>query len=191
MMPLEERIPKMFATAFDRGCMLVLGGARSGKSGFALNAGNALARKRWFVATARAGDDEMAERIRMHRADRGAAWATIEEPVRLAETIESIDAADTVIVVDCLTLWLSNLFMRHGQDQGAVEDAVAALCSGLSRVTGAVILVSNEVGLGIVPGDALSRRFRDTAGWMNRLVAERAVKVAALFAGLPMVLKDA
>ena len=179
----------MSAAPLNRGCMLVLGGARSGKSGFALNAGNALGRKRWFLATAQAGDEEMAERIRRHRAERGPEWTTIEEPFLVAETILAVDAPDTVILVDCLTLWLSNLFMKYGQDQDAVEEAVSALCSVLSRIRGTVIVVSNEVGLGIVPTDALSRRFRDTAGRMNRLVAEKAVRVTVVLAGLPLVLK--
>jgi adenosylcobinamide kinase/adenosylcobinamide-phosphate guanylyltransferase len=180
----------MFNTLFDRGCMLVLGGARSGKSAFALNVCNALDRKRWFLATAQAGDGEMEERIRRHQAERGDAWTAVEEPLFVAERIASIDGPDTVILVDCLTLWLSNLFMEHGEGQAAVEHAVAGLCSGLSRVKGAVILVSNEVGLGIVPGDALSRRFRDTAGWMNQRVAEQADRVVMVVAGIPMVVKD-
>jgi len=180
----------MFATAFDRGCMLVLGGARSGKSGFALSISNALDRRRYFLATAQAGDGEMEERIRCHQAQRGPGWTTVEEPLYVAEKIASIDAPDTVILVDCLTLWLSNLFMTHGEDRGAVEDAIGALCDGLSEVQGAVIVVSNEVGLGIVPGDALSRRFRDAAGWMNQRVGEKADKVVMVVAGIPMVVKD-
>jgi len=174
---------------FERGCTLVLGGARSGKSGFALNVANALDRKRWFVATARAGDGEMADRIRRHQAQRGPAWTTVEEPLRVAERIASIDGPDAVILVDCLTLWLSNLFMEHGEDQAAVEQAVAGLCAGLSRVRGAVILVSNELGQGIVPADALSRRFRDSAGWLNQRVAAQADQVVMAVAGIPMVLK--
>ncbi|MBW1786662.1 MAG: bifunctional adenosylcobinamide kinase/adenosylcobinamide-phosphate guanylyltransferase [Deltaproteobacteria bacterium] len=180
----------MFSHPFDTGCMLVLGGARSGKSDFALKTCNALERKRIFLATAQAGDEEMLARIRKHQAERGPGWTTVEEPLFITEQIKAIDGPETVILLDCLTLWLSNLFMTHGEDEEAVEKNMLAFCDTLPSLKGALVVVSNEVGLGIVPGDALSRRFRDSAGWMNQRVAEKAVKVAMLVAGLPLVLKD-
>ena len=130
----------MFATPFEKGCMLVLGGARSGKSGFALNVCNGLGRRRIFLATAQAGDDEMAARIRNHRAERGSEWRTIEAPLGIADRIRAADGPESVILLDCLTLWLSNLFMAHGEDQAEVEGQVTALCDVLSSLKGTYLV---------------------------------------------------
>jgi len=181
----------MFKKKFEQGCMLVLGGAKSGKSSFALNACNSLDRERIFLATAQALDQEMEERIRRHQAERGSGWRTIEEPLKVAETIGSLDSEDTIILLDCLTLWLNNLYMEHGEDQEAIDKAVEDLARQLTDIRGAVIVVSNEVGMGIVPDNQLSRTYRDTAGYMNQRIARLAVKVVAVLAGLPLVLKDA
>ena len=180
----------MFKKKFEQGCMLVLGGAKSGKSSFALNVCNSLNKKRIFLATAQALDQEMEERIRRHQAERGSGWRTIEEPLKVAETIGSLDSEDTIILLDCLTLWLNNLYMEHGEDQEAIDEAIENLAGQLADIRCAVVVVSNEVGMGIVPDNQLSRTYRDTAGYMNQRIARLSVKVVAVLAGLPIVLKD-
>jgi len=181
----------MFKKKFERGCLLVVGGAKSGKSSFALNVCNSLGRERIFLATAQALDQEMEERIRRHQVERGSGWRTIEEPLKVAETIGSLDSKDTVILLDCLTLWLNNLYMEYGEDQEVVVEAIENLARQLTNIHGAVVVVSNEVGMGIVPDNQLSRTYRDTAGYMNQRIAHLAGKVVAVLAGLPLVLKDA
>lgn len=162
---------------------LVLGGARSGKSRHAQALAEACEAPRRFVATAQAFDAEMVDRIARHRADRSAAWATIEAPLALAETIATID--DGVLLVDCLTLWTSNLLLAEADVDAATDALIAALAQSRVRV----VLVSNEVGWGIVPDNALARRFRDVAGRVNQRVAAAADRVDLLVAGLPMSLK--
>lgn len=163
---------------------LVLGGARSGKSRHALALAEAAGPRRIFVATGEAGDAEMAERIARHRAERGAGWRTLEEPLDLARAVGDAAAADAVLV-DCLTLWLSNL-MLAGRD---VEAATAALLGALARAPLPVVLVSNEVGLGLVPETALGRRFRDAQGRLNQRVAAAVGRVDFVAAGLALRLK--
>ncbi len=181
----------MFKKKFEQGCMLILGGAKSGKSSFALNVCNSLNKKRIFLATAQALDQEMEERIRRHQAERGSGWLTVEEPLKVAETIGSLDSKDTVILLDCLTLWLNNLYMEHGEDQEAIDKAIENLARQLADIHGAVVVVSNEVGMGIVPDNQLSRTYRDTAGYMNQHIARLSGKVVAVLAGIPLMLKDA
>jgi adenosylcobinamide kinase/adenosylcobinamide-phosphate guanylyltransferase len=167
---------------------LVLGGARSGKTGYAVGEAQSLAAptggRLVMVATAEALDAEMAARIARHRAERDAAWTTVEAPLALAAAVGALGAGD-VAVVDCLTLWLSNL-MAGEADIGA---AVAGLAAALTLTDARVILVSNEVGQGIVPDNALARRFRDEAGWMHQALAREAGHVVFVTAGLPQVLK--
>lgn len=175
---------------------LVLGGARSGKSRYAESlvdgtlAGDR-ARPSLLIATAdladsiRHDDDEMMARIDAHRRRRGPHWRTIEEPVDLAGALQRAQADGRPILVDCLTLWLSNLL---GRDQD-VDTAFDALVAALTRVTVDVVLVANEVGLGVVPDNALARRFRDEAGRLNIRLARDAGRVLFLVAGLPMVVK--
>ncbi|MGE3652346.1 MAG: bifunctional adenosylcobinamide kinase/adenosylcobinamide-phosphate guanylyltransferase [Reyranellaceae bacterium] len=162
---------------------LELGGARAGKSRHAL----ALLGGGVYVATAEAGDAEMAERIAAHRAERGASWTTIEEPLDLATVLRRHAHDSRPLLVDCLTLWLSNLMHRNRD----VEAATAALLAALDERGGETVLVANEVGLGIVPGNALARRFRDAQGTLNRRIAARADRVMFMAAGLPLVLKGA
>lgn len=163
---------------------LILGGARSGKSARAL----ALARApRVFVATAEALDAEMAERIRRHQAERGPDWGLAEAPLELAAAIEAHAGEGVTLVVDCLTLWLSNL-MHHGREP---EAETAALLAALAAAPGRAVLVSNEVGLGIAPANALGRDFRDAQGRLNQSVAAAAEHVEFVAAGLPMLLKGA
>ena len=160
---------------------LVIGGARSGKSrtAEALLAGEA---SPLYVATAEALDDEMRVRIAQHRAERGGHWRTREAPLELASVLEREGGP---ALVDCLTLWLTNLLLG-GHD---IAEHVARLERVLAARAGPTVLVANEVGLGIVPGDALSRRFRDEAGRLNQRVAALSDRVLFVAAGLPIVLK--
>jgi adenosylcobinamide kinase/adenosylcobinamide-phosphate guanylyltransferase len=177
---------------------LVLGGARSGKSAYAEKLAAQSGRTVVYIATARSGDGEMAARIAQHRSDRPQHWCTVEEPLLLADAIRRHGADDTLILVDCLTLWLSNLMFSDGGDYPDVgtiklaplfSEQRAALLDALQSARGDVVLVSNEVGMGIVPMGAVSRCFLDEAGRLNQAVAavcDRAVFVAA---GLPLALK--
>lgn len=164
---------------------LVLGGARSGKSAHAERLCERAA-ARLYLATAEAGDDEMAERIRRHRARRGPAWTTVEEPVELAAALGRYAAPDRPVLVDCLTLWLSNV-MAAGRDVGAERER---LVGALAATAGPVVLVSNEVGLGLVPETPLGRAFRDEAGRLNQAVAAVAGRVVFVAAGIPLTLKE-
>jgi len=181
----------MVKDQFEQGCMLVLGGAKSGKSRFAMDICNAFDRKRIFLATAQALDREMEERILRHRAERGSDWLTVEEPIEIASAIRTMDKQDTVILVDCLTLWLNNLFMTYQEDGKKIDRNIDDLVRQLPDVRGAVVVVSNEVGMGIVPENQLSRRYRDTAGDLNQRVAGVADRVIAILAGQPLVIKNA
>ncbi|HZB91223.1 MAG TPA: bifunctional adenosylcobinamide kinase/adenosylcobinamide-phosphate guanylyltransferase [Stellaceae bacterium] len=165
---------------------LVLGGARSGKSRYAEALVARAAPRALYLATAEAGDEEMAERIRQHRARRGALWETLEEPLALGASLRREARADRPILVDCLTLWLANL-LAAGR---AVDGEIAALLEALPDLAGPVVFVANEVGLGIVPENALARRFRDDAGRLNQQLAACAERVVFIAAGLPLVLKE-
>jgi len=167
--------------------VLVIGGARSGKSRYAQGLLAASRREPLLIATGEAGDAEMAARIAAHRAERPAHWRTIEEPLALASTIDSWAAPERVVLVDCVTLWLSNLYMAARDAAAESEGLVAAI----SRAAGPVILVSNEVGLGIVPDNALARAFRDAQGRLNQQLAACCGKVVLVSAGLPLLLKPA
>jgi adenosylcobinamide kinase / adenosylcobinamide-phosphate guanylyltransferase len=170
---------------------LVLGGARSGKSTHAekLATGSlhgAPPQPAVYIATAQAGDVEMATRIMAHRARRGAGWTTIEEPLKLAEALETAAAHGRPVLVDCLTLWLSNL-MQAGAD---LDEAADDLVRTLEGYAVPVVFVSNEVGLGIVPDTPLGRAFRDAQGRLNMRMADRADRVVLMAAGLPLIMKD-
>ncbi len=164
---------------------LVLGGARSGKSRHAEALVSARPPPWLYLATGEAGDDEMAARIAAHRARRGADWRTIEVSRDLASALAGAPAGSAVLI-DCLTLWLSNLMLADA-DVGAEIDR---LDHALARAHGPIVLVSNEVGLGIVPDNALARRFRDAQGALNQRMAARADRVVLMVAGLPLVVKD-
>ena len=165
--------------------LLVLGGARSGKSRYAQGRAEALAGEMIYLASAQAFDDEMRERIALHRADRGPRWSTVEAPLELAEAITVYSTPETVVLVDCLTLWASNLMLAERDTAAATE----GLTRSLSSARGPVILVANEVGLGIVPDNALARRFRDVAGKINQEVARAVDSAIFIAAGLPISLK--
>ena len=168
----------------------VLGGARSGKSlyaeGLVEGAGGGRAGGGLYLATAEAGDKEMAARIEEHKKRRGPDWTTIEEPLDITVALNRHAAPERPVLVDCLTLWLSNV-MAAGRD---VESEIRALVDCLGSLGGPVVLVSNEVGMGIVPDNALARSYMDHAGRMNQAVAEAAHRVVVVTAGLPQVLKD-
>lgn len=165
---------------------LILGGARSGKSGHAQrlaeNSGLAVS----IIATARAGDGEMAARIERHRVERPRHWSTVEEPLALAQALLASAESGCFLVVDCLTLWLLNL-LEAGEMVFRRERA--ALLEALPHLPGQVALVANEVGLGVIPMGELSRRFVDEAGWLNQDLARIADEVVFVAAGLPMTLK--
>ncbi|MEZ5842447.1 MAG: bifunctional adenosylcobinamide kinase/adenosylcobinamide-phosphate guanylyltransferase [Hyphomicrobiaceae bacterium] len=169
-----------------RGSLLVLGGSRSGKTRRALALGASFA-VRSYVATAEALDAEMTERIALHQAQRGSDWRTIEAPLALADVLAQPagNVANTVIVVDCLTLWLSNL-MHHGREP---EAETRRLVDAIRAAPASVVLVSNEVGFGIVPENALARRFRDAQGRLNQEIAAAVDAVELVAAGLPLRLK--
>ena len=164
---------------------LVLGGARSGKSRYAEGLIEASRFSPVYIATAEAGDAEMRERILRHRERRGDRWRTLEVPLEVAAALAAEAGPGKAVLVDCLTLWLSNL-MAAGRD---VEAQTERLLGTLAAAPGMVVLVSNEVGLGIVPENALARRFRDAAGRLNQSVAAQADQVVLVVAGLTLALK--
>jgi adenosylcobinamide kinase/adenosylcobinamide-phosphate guanylyltransferase len=165
---------------------LVLGGARSGKSRYAERLVEHAAGCGTYLATAEAGDAEMAERIAAHRERRGPFWRTVESPLALAPAIIAQAAPERPVLVDCLTLWLSNLLLA-----GRQPDAEAGmLCRALHEADGPVVMVSNEVGMGLVPETPLGRHFRDAAGRLNQEIAALADRVVFIAAGLPLVLKE-
>jgi adenosyl cobinamide kinase/adenosyl cobinamide phosphate guanylyltransferase len=180
----------MFKTEFKQGCMLVLGGARSGKSSTALSLCNNMEGRHVFIATAEAFDYEMKDRIKHHQEERGNNWEIVEETLEIAYKIRDVDNKNTIILVDCLTLWLNNLYMKFESDNDKICDKIKELVEVLTNIKGVIVLVSNEVGMGIVPENRLAREYRDTAGAMNKRIAERADKVVITFSGMPMVLKD-
>ncbi len=167
--------------------IFVLGGARSGKSSFALQQGK-VKLPRAFLATAEPFDSEMANRIQKHKRSRGQGWTTFEIPTQLAEWFTSHGANYSSVVVDCLTLWLNNLLQDKVQPR-QVPSRVRKLLKGIRSCPSQVVIVSNELGLGLVPGDAVSREFRDVAGRINQLIAAEADEVYFLVSGIPLRVK--
>jgi len=165
---------------------LVLGGARSGKSRCAERLVEDAAASGTYCATAEAGDAEMARRIAAHRAQRGPFWHTVEAPLALTPVIASEATSERPLLIDCLTLWLSNLLLAGK----SAEEETAALCAALRLTAGPVVVVANEVGMGLVPETPLGRRFRDAAGCLNQQVATLADRVVFVAAGLPLMLKE-
>ncbi len=173
----------------QQGCIFVLGGARSGKSRFALDLCNVQEKRCIFLATAQALDQEMKARIEHHQAERGDKWQTIEEPIDVATAVHALDGRDTVILIDCMTLWLNNLFMKYGEELETIDQAIEDLIQILMHIQGIVVIVSNEVGMGIVPEDRLSRRYRDALGYLNQQLTCLAKEVVFILAGIPLVVK--
>lgn len=165
--------------------LLVLGGARSGKSRLAQSRAEDRGGHLTYVATAEAWDDEMRERIALHQADRDGRWSTIEAPLDLPAVIAARSAPGETLLVDCLTLWATNVLLAERD----LDAEITALVEAMTGFRGTLILVANEVGLGIVPDNALARRFRDFAGRINQAVAAVADEVVFVAAGLPLRLK--
>lgn len=163
---------------------LVIGGARSGKSAYAERQALASGLAVTYIATGEARDDEMAARIAHHRTRRPVDWHTLEEPLQLAAALRRTSARDACLLVDCLTLWLTNLMLAGREDESDT------LLDTLPMLPGRLILVSNEVGWGIVPENELARRFRDAQGRLNQRVAALADQVTLVAAGLPLTLKS-
>jgi adenosylcobinamide kinase/adenosylcobinamide-phosphate guanylyltransferase len=165
---------------------LILGGARSGKTGYALKLATDSRLERCMVATAEAFDSEMTQRIALHRAERHESWRVWEVPIDLVGALHEISRPDRIVVVDCLTVWLSNLLLKE------IDHAseVARLAACVNRKAFPLILVSNELGLGLVPETSLGRAFRDMHGQMNQTLAAACDHVTFVAAGLPLVLKS-
>ncbi|MES9937617.1 MAG: bifunctional adenosylcobinamide kinase/adenosylcobinamide-phosphate guanylyltransferase [Sedimenticola sp.] len=166
---------------------LIIGGARSGKSALAERLARESGSDIVYLATATADDDEMAERIRLHQQRRSENWTLVEEPLYLAETLMTHARENRLVLVDCLTLWITNLLLH--EDDGLFQRERDALLETLPGLPGRQLFVSNEVGMGIVPMGELSRRFQDEAGWLNQAMAERCERVILTVAGLPHYLK--
>ena len=187
----------------DKKIILVTGGARSGKSTFALKRASSAPGAKAYIATAEALDEEMADRIELHQKQRGKEWDTYEEPLRIADLIVEAGGRYCGIVLDCLTLWLSNIMIRtHNTEYGiqATETEIRNFLDALKLFrdssvhspvseTCSLFLVSNEVGMGIVPENEMARKFRDMAGTLNRTIAETADEVYMVVAGIPLKIK--
>jgi adenosylcobinamide kinase / adenosylcobinamide-phosphate guanylyltransferase len=167
---------------------LILGGVKSGKSALGMRRAIAGGKEVVFIATATAGDEEMRRRIERHKRERPDHWRLVEEPIHLSRTIKDHAANDRCVLVDCLTLWLTNLLVN--EDTNALERETQALLQVLDDAPGHVILISNETGLGIMPANALARRFGDEAGMLNQRIAAVCDRVTLVSAGLPLILKD-
>ena len=171
-----------------RSVTLVLGGVRSGKSRFALEIASRSSAV-CFVATARASDEEMHRKIALHRAERPPHWQTLEEPLDLVGAIAANEAHSDLMLVDCLTLFAANLMEAQGADAAAIADQLAALCRAIANAHCSIVLVSNEVGSGIVPAYQAGRHFRDLLGEINQRMASIADCVVLMVAGLPLAIK--
>lgn len=172
----------------DSDKILVLGGCRSGKSSHALSLADGMGDRRVFVATCVPRDGEMKERVERHRQERDATWNTLEIPVDLAGAITAHSPTADVMLVDCLTLWLSNLLVQT-QNISRIRRQIDGLAEAVKAAPHAVILVSNEVGAGIVPENRLARLYRDLAGWANQAMAAACDRVVWTVAGIPVTIK--
>ena len=169
--------------------VFIIGGCRSGKSTYALQTAEKMpAERKIFIATCVPQDDEMKQRVAKHQTTRSRSWTTVEEPLKLPEAILQNSRRADVILIDCLTLWVSNLLMQNG-DEKKIADTIPHLIDALEKATCPIVLVSNEVGTGIVPENRLARQFRDITGWVNQAVAKCANKVVWMVAGIPVTVK--
>jgi adenosylcobinamide kinase / adenosylcobinamide-phosphate guanylyltransferase len=170
--------------------VLVTGGTRSGKSAFAASVAESTGAWPVYIATALAADQEMAERIAKHRRERGSNWTTVEEPLNITRTLAAMTRGENAVVIDCLTLWLTNIMMQEEDEFELAADIMSReLANKLRNLGGTVVVVTNEIGMGVVPADAATRRFRDVAGSVNRLFAQTADEVHFMVSGIPMKLK--
>jgi len=168
--------------------IFITGGCRSGKSRYALDYANSHFSKKFYLATCEPLDEEMARRIENHKGARGPEWQTIEEPVEMVDRITHEGVESGVILLDCITLWLSNLLIKWDDDQKVMAE-VGRLADALRKNQSSFIIVSNEVGMGIVPADPLGRRFRDLSGMANQKLAQQADTVIFMVSGIPLFLK--
>ncbi len=173
----------------SRKIVFITGGARSGKSSFALKEASSLPGRKVFIATAEAIDPEMKERIESHRRDRGTGWDTYEEPLHVPKAIEEASKRYEVLVLDCLTIWLSNLMWAGSDVRLEIENLVYAINRFSDNSPAKLFVVSNEVGMGIVPESEMTRKFRDLAGTLNQKVAEVSGEVYWTVAGIPVKIK--
>lgn len=168
--------------------IFITGGTRSGKSRFALDYANRHFSKRLYLATCEVLDEEIAERVENHKKMRGPEWKTVEEPIEIIDKINEYGDRVEAILLDCITLWLSNLLMRQNSDV-KIMDELDRFIKTIKQNQTSFIIVSNEVGMGIVPADSLGRRFRDLQGMANQKIAEAAETVILMVSGIPMILK--
>ena len=179
----------MMGTETLKEIVFVIGGCRSGKSTYALQTAERMsARKKIFIATCVPQDDEMKQRVAKHQTARGRNWITVEEPLQLPEAISENSPKADIVLVDCLTLWVSNLCMQI-TDEKQWEETISQLINSLKKAEGPTVLVSNEVGTGIVPENRLARLYRDIIGLVNQSVAQAAGKVIWMVAGIPVTIK--
>lgn len=169
--------------------VLITGGARSGKSSYALKLADAVRGRKGYLATAQPLDEEMEERIRGHREGRGDEYISIEEPLNITQRLKEIDGSFEVIVIDCLALWISNLLHRGERNLSRIKEEIREFVDCAKGLKSRLILVTNEVGMGIVPDNELARIFRDLIGFTNQLIAENADGVVVMFSGIPWRLK--
>ena len=170
--------------------IFIIGGCRSGKSTYALQTAEKMpAERKIFIATCVPQDNEMKQRVARHQKERSHTWTTVEEPLHLPQALLENSPKADVILVDCLTLWVSNLLMQSG-DEKKIADKIPQLIDALEKATCPIVLVSNEVGTGIVPENRLARQFRDITGWVNQAVAKSANKVVWMVAGIPVTVKS-
>ena len=171
----------------DKKKILILGGARSGKSHYAETLAMKSNKEVIYLATAKVLDNEISERVKQHRLDRLQHWQTIEEPIKLADTLRQWSSAERVILVDCLTMWVNNLLTEN--NPGLMKKELDKLISQLAEFAGTIIFVSNEVGMGIIPMGELSRLFVDETGRLHQRLAQQADQVILMVAGLPHQIK--
>ena len=166
--------------------ILVTGGARSGKSRYSLESAEKFPGKKYFLATAQPLDDEMRKRIKIHRAQRDGRWQTIEEPIEIARVVSELNMPDNVVLIDCLNLWVSNTLDETEERFGAMVDETVSAIGGFA---GTLVMVTNEVGLGIVPAHPKTRIFRDRLGFLNQAVAQKCRQVVMMVSGIPLYIK--
>jgi adenosylcobinamide kinase/adenosylcobinamide-phosphate guanylyltransferase len=164
--------------------ILVTGGARSGKSRYAIQRANAMGGKKIFLATAQASDEEMDQKIKRHRQDRGESFQTIEEPLYLAKAIGHLKENPSVVVVDCLTVWVNNL-LHHIKDVKMIEEQKNLFIDAVDHFDSTIIIVSNEVGMGIMPGDEFARSFANELGFLNQSIARLSDELVLMVSGVP------
>ncbi len=169
---------------------LVTGGARSGKSTWALEQALNSSLPRYFIATATAFDGEMEERIRQHKEERGSTFTTVEESLDLIAAMQACDTLPAIILLDCLTVWIGNLFYQNADDPARVRSHIDHFIEKIAYVNNDCVIVTNEVGMGIVPDNRLSRDFRDMQGYCNRRVAQNAERVVLMVSGIPLFVKQ-